>query len=91
MTTLRDKLFGIGKLPDDMRAAAEAEGTLHSYEGVPVAYEFSGQLPGLSVKGTNTRSYSGAIALTKKRVLGPCWQVRWTKHPTLRARCSPLV
>jgi hypothetical protein len=70
MTTLRYKLFGIGKLPDDMRAAVEAEGALHIYEGVPVAYEFSGKLPGLSVKGTNTRSYSGAIALTKKRILG---------------------
>lgn len=64
MTTLRYKMFGIGKLPDDLRAAAEAEGVLHVYEGVPVAYEFSGNLPGLVVAGTNTRSYSGALALT---------------------------
>ena len=70
MTTLRYKLFGIGKLPEDMRAAVEAEGALHIYEGVPVAYAFTGKLPGLVVSGTNTRSYSGAIALTKKRILG---------------------
>ena len=70
MTTLRYKLFGIGKLPEDMRAGLEAEGALHVYEGVPATYEFSGKLPGLFVKGTNTRRYSGAIALTKKRILG---------------------
>lgn len=70
MTTLRYKLFGIGKLPEEIRAAAEQEGVLHIYEGVPVAYEFSGKLPGLIVGGTNTRSYSGALALTKRRILG---------------------
>lgn len=70
MTTLRYKLFGIGKLPDEMRSAVEKEGVLHVYEGVPVAYRFSGKLPGLVVTGTNTRSYSGALALTKKRILG---------------------
>ena len=70
MTTLRYKLFGIGKLPDDLRSAVEKEGVLHVYEGVPVAYEFSGKLPGLVVGGTNTRSYSGALAFTKKRILG---------------------
>lgn len=40
------------------------------YEGVPVAYELSGKLPGLVIGGTNTRSYSGALALTKRRILG---------------------
>jgi hypothetical protein len=70
MTTLRYKLFGIGKLPDEMRAAVEKEGVLHVYEGVPVAYAFSGKLPGLAVGGTNTRSYSGALALTKRRIVG---------------------
>lgn len=70
MTTLRYKLFGIGKLPEEMRAAVEKEGVLHVYEGVPVAYSFSGKLPGLHVTGTNTRSYSGALAITKKRILG---------------------
>ena len=70
MTTLRYKLFGIGKLPDEMRSAVETEGVLHVYEGVPVAYEFTGKLPGLVVVGTNTRSYSGALALTKRRILG---------------------
>jgi hypothetical protein len=70
MTTLRYKLFGIGKLPDEMRSAVENEGVLHLYEGVSVAYEFSGKLPGLIVGGTNTRSYSGALALTKRRILG---------------------
>ncbi len=70
MTTLRYKLFGIGKLPEELRSAVEKEGALHVYEGVPVAYRFSGKLPGLVVVGTNTRSYSGALALTRRRILG---------------------
>lgn len=70
MTTLRYKLFGIGKLPEEMRSAVEKEGVIHVFEGVPVAYEFAGKLPGLVVGGTNTRSYSGALALTKRRILG---------------------
>ena len=81
MTTLRYKLFGIGKLPAEMRSAVEKEGVLHIYEGVPVAYRFSGKLPGLVVNGTNTRSYSGALVLTKRRILGTLSVV-----PTLAGR-----
>lgn len=69
-TTLRYKLFGIGKLPDDIRAAIESEGALHIYDGVPAHFAFSGRVPGLVVAGTNTRTYSGAIALSRRRVVG---------------------
>lgn len=69
MTTIRYKLFGIGKLPDDLREAVEREGVLHLYEGVPVHFRFAGSIPGMVSSG-NTRTYSGALAITKDRVLG---------------------
>ncbi|MCU1700381.1 MAG: hypothetical protein JWR34_6444, partial [Mycobacterium sp.] len=63
------KWLDIGKLPDDMRAAVEAEGVIHLAEFVPVTFRFSGHVPGKTAKG-NIRSYVGALALTNQRVLG---------------------
>jgi hypothetical protein len=62
-------MLGIGKLPDDMRAAVEAEGAIHLAEFVPVTFRFSGKIPGKTAQG-NLRSYVGALALTNRRVLG---------------------
>jgi hypothetical protein len=50
------KMLGIGKLPADMRALAEAEGIVHPAEFVPVTYRFSGSVPGKTAKG-ELRSY----------------------------------
>jgi hypothetical protein len=62
------KMLGIGRLPDDMRTAVEAEGAIHLAEFVPVTFRFSGKVPGKTAKG-NIRSYVGALALTNRRVL----------------------
>jgi hypothetical protein len=69
MAVFLRKILGIGKLPDDMRAAAEAEGAIHLAEFVPVTFRFSGKVPGKTAKG-NLRSYVGALALTDRRVIG---------------------
>ena len=69
MAVFLRKVLGIGKLPDDMRAAVEAEGTMHLAEFVPVTFRFSGKIPGKVAKG-NIRSYVGALVLTNQRVLG---------------------
>ena len=69
MAVFLRKLLGIGKLPDDMRAAVEAEGLIHLEEFVAVTFRFSGKVPGKTAHG-NIRSYVGALALTNQRVLG---------------------
>jgi hypothetical protein len=69
MAVVLRKMLGIGKLPDDMRAAVETEGLIHLAECVPVTFRFSGKVPGKTAKG-NIRSYVGALALTRVRVLG---------------------
>jgi hypothetical protein len=69
MAVVLRKMLGIGKLPDDMRAAVEAEGLIHLAEFVAVTFRFSGKVPGVTAKG-NIRSYVGALALTNVRVLG---------------------
>lgn len=69
MAVFLRKLLGIGRLPDDMRAAVESEGVIHFEECVPVTFRFSGKVPGKTAKG-NLRSYVGALAITNQRVLG---------------------
>lgn len=69
MAVFLRKMLGIGRLPDDMRAAVESEGVLHLEECVPVTFRFSGKVPGKTAKG-NLRSYVGALAITNQRVLG---------------------
>src|SRR5919108_1855017 len=63
------KLFGIGKLPDDLRAEVEAEGIIHLAEYVPVTCRFSGKVPGRRA-ARSISSYVGSLALTNQRVLG---------------------
>ncbi|WP_319455775.1 MULTISPECIES: hypothetical protein [unclassified Mycobacterium] len=69
MAVFLRKALGIGKLPDDMRSAAEAEGIIHLAEFVAVTFRFSGKVPGKTAHG-NIRSYVGALVLTNQRVLG---------------------
>jgi hypothetical protein len=80
------KLFGIGKLPADVRAAVEAEKLIHLADFVPVTRRFSGAIPGLR-SAHSVASYVGSIAFTSERVLatlsslpklaGPTVDVRW--------------
>jgi hypothetical protein len=69
MAVFLRKLFGIGKLPDDLRAAVEAEGIIHLAEYVAVTRHFSGKVPGLRSAGS-VSSYSGSLVFTSQRVLG---------------------
>ncbi len=80
------KLFGIGKLPADVRAAVEAEGLIYLADFVPVTRRFSGAIPGLR-SAHSVASYVGSVAFTSQRVLatlsslpklaGPTVDVRW--------------
>lgn len=80
------KLFGIGKLPDDLHARAEAEGVLYLADYVAVTRRFSGAIPGVRLPH-GVASYSGSLVFTADRVLatlsmlprlaGPTVDVRW--------------
>jgi hypothetical protein len=70
MAVILRRLFGIGKLPAEMRAEVESEGATYLAEFVPVTFRFNGSVPGFAVKGTNKRGYAGALAMTSQRVLG---------------------
>ncbi len=86
MPVLVRRLFGIGKLPADVRAAVEAEGLIHLADFVPVTRRFSGAIPGLR-SAHSVASYVGSVAFTSQRVLatlsslpklaGPTVDVRW--------------
>ena len=80
------RLFGIGKLPDDLRAEVDAEGVVYLADYVPVTRRFSGAVPGLrSVH--SVASYVGSLVITSERLLatlsslpkmaGPTVDVRW--------------
>jgi hypothetical protein len=68
MAVFLRKLLRIGKLPDEMRAAAEAEGILQLSEFVPVTRRFTGSIPGKRSAGS-VSGYTGALVLTRARVL----------------------
>ena len=68
MAVVLRKLFGIGKLPDDLREAVTAEGIIHLAEYVAVTRHFSGKVPGLRSAGS-VSSYSGSLVFTSQRVL----------------------
>src|ERR1700758_2293666 len=80
------RLFGIGKLPADVRTEVEAEGLIYLADYVAVTRRFSGALPGLR-SAHSVASYVGSVALTSQRVLatlsslpelaGPTVNVRW--------------
>ena len=62
------RLFGIGKLPADVRAEVEAEGVIYLADYVPVTRRFSGAIPGLR-SAHSVASYVGSLAFTSQRVL----------------------
>jgi hypothetical protein len=68
MAVFLRKLLGIGKLPDELRAEAEAEGIIHLTEYVSVTRRFSGRVPGKRSSGS-IESYVGSLVLTNQRVL----------------------
>ncbi len=86
MAVIVRRLFGIGKLPADVRAEVEAEGLIYLADYVAVTRRFSGAIPGLR-SAHSVASYVGSVAFTSQRVLatlsslpklaGPTVDVRW--------------
>ena len=68
MPVLVRKLFGIGKLPADVRAAVEAEGLDLPRRFRPRHRRFSGAIPGLR-SSHSVASYVGSVVFTSQRVL----------------------
>ncbi|RUP04033.1 MAG: hypothetical protein EKK34_16230 [Mycobacterium sp.] len=64
------RMFGIGKMPADLRADLATENVIHLAEFVPVTFRFSGSVPGKLATRGNIRSYVGALAITSQRVVG---------------------
>jgi hypothetical protein len=91
------KLFGMGKLPAEMRAEIEAEGLIYLAEYVAVTRRFSGAIPGLRASHT-VGSYVGSLAFTAERVLatlsivpklaGRAIDVRWTEAQSGAAKAE---
>lgn len=68
MAVIVRRLFGIGKLPTDLRTQVEAEGIIYLVEYVPVTRRFTGAIPGLRASHS-IASYGGSLAFTTQRVL----------------------
>lgn len=68
MAVFLRKLFRIGKLPDEIRTQAEAEGILLLSEFVPVTRRFTGSIPGKRASGS-VSGYTGALVLTRDRMV----------------------
>ncbi len=68
MAVVVRRLFGIGKLPAELRAQVEAEGLIYLAEYVAVTRRFSGAIPGLRASHS-VGSDVGSLAFTTRRVL----------------------
>lgn len=68
MAVFLRRLLRIGKLPEELRAEAEAEGIIHLAEYVAVTRRFTGRVPGMRAAGSIS-SYVGSLVLTNQRVL----------------------
>jgi hypothetical protein len=62
------RLFGIGKLPRDMREQFQSEGIIFLGEFVPVTRRFSGKVPGHRANGS-LASYVGSLVFTSQRAV----------------------
>lgn len=94
------RLFGIGKLPDDLHAQVEAEGLIYLADYVAVTRRFSGVIPGARLPHS-VASYTGSLVFTSERVLatlsmlpklaGLTVDVRWDAPQTgaAKAEISP--
>ena len=79
------RLFGIGKLPADVRAEVEAEGIIYLADYVPVTRRFSGAIPGLR-SAHSVASYVGSLVFTSQRVLATLSSLPKLAGPTRRRR-----
>src|SRR5437660_12878726 len=91
------RLFGIGKLPDELHAQVESEGLIYLADYVAVTRRFSGTIPGVRLPHS-VASYTGSLAFTSERVLatlsmlpklaGPTVNVRWDGPQTGAAKVA---
>ncbi len=89
------RLFGIGRLPDDLHAEVEAEGLIFLADYVAVTRRFGGVIPGVRLPHS-VASYTGSLVFTSERVLatlsmlprlaGPTVNVRWDGPQTGAAK-----
>lgn len=79
------RLFGIGKLPDDLHTALEVEGLLYLADYVAVTRRFSGVIPGVRLPH-GVASYTGSLAFTSQRVLATMSQLPRLAGPTVDVR-----
>jgi hypothetical protein len=79
------RLFGIGKLPDEVRAEVEAEGIIYLADYVAVTRRFSGAIPGLR-SAHSVASYVGSLVFTSQRVLATLSSLPTLAGPTVDAR-----
>ena len=85
------RLFGIGKLPQELHAQLESEGLTYHADYVAVTRRFSGTIPGVRLQHS-VASYTGSLVFTSERVLatlsmlprlaGPTVNVRWDAPQT---------
>jgi hypothetical protein len=79
------RLFGIGKLPEDLHAQVEAEGLVYLADYVAVTRRFSGVLPGVRLQHS-VASYAGSLVFTSERVLATLSMLPRLAGPTANAR-----
>ncbi len=70
---LRYRLFGMGKMPDGLRAAAGGADVLVVAEGLPVHNRVQSlRMPGAKVSG-GVRTASGSVVMLPGRLLASIW------------------
>ncbi len=79
------RLFGIGKLPDDLHAEVEAEGLIDLADYVAVTRRFRGAIPGVRLPHS-VASYTGSLVFTSERVLATLSMLPRLAGPTVNAR-----
>lgn len=80
------RLFGIGKLPREMREQFDSEGIIYLAEYVAVTRRFTGKVPGHRASGS-VASYVGSLVFTSQhavatlssvpKIAGRTMDVRW--------------
>ena len=79
------RLFGIGKLPEDLHAQVEAEGLVYLADYVAVTRRFSGVIPGVRLQHS-VASYTGSLVFTSERALATLSMLPRLAGPTVNAR-----
>ena len=88
MAVIVRRLFGIGKLPADLRAEVDAEGIVYLADFVAVTRRFNGAIPGLR-SAHSVASYVGSLVFTSQRVLATLSSLPKLAGPTVDVPWDP--